>query len=67
METRRQEFRSSTSSVIDIINSARLGTKDYDFDSVKSVKIIKEGGHSIVFSINSKIDGKKYVAKRLKY
>ena len=43
------------------MNSARLGTSDYDFDSVK---IIKEG---VVFEITSKIDGKTYAAKRLEY
>jgi serine/threonine protein kinase len=60
----RKEIRSSTASIIEIINSARLGTKDYDFDSVQ---IIKEGKRSIVYSIKSKIDGKRYAAKRLDY
>jgi hypothetical protein len=45
-----------------MLNSARLGTEDYDFESLK---IIKEGGQAIVFEIKSKIDGKIYAAKRL--
>ena len=49
---------------LELINSARLGTSDYDFDSVK---IIKEGGQATVFQIKSKIDGKTYAAKRLQY
>jgi NIMA (never in mitosis gene a)-related kinase len=47
-----------------LLNSARLGTQDYDFGSIK---IIKEGGQAIVFEIKSKIDGRTYVAKRLQY
>lgn len=52
----------STASDIALLNSARLGTDDYDFDTVK---VIKEASQSIVFLIKSKIDGKTYVAKRL--
>ncbi len=52
----------STKSDIDILNSARLGTDDYDFDTLK---IIKEGGQAFVFEIKSRIDGKTYAAKRL--
>ena len=47
-----------------MIDSARLGTSDYDFDSVK---IIKEGEQAVVFEVKSKIDGKTYAAKRLQY
>jgi hypothetical protein len=50
----------STKSDIEIINSARLGTEDYDYDSIK---LIKEGGQAIVFEVKSKIDGKTYVGK----
>jgi hypothetical protein len=64
MEKRRQDIISSTASDIEIINSARLGTKYYDFDSVQ---MIKEGEKSTVYSIKSKIDGKRYAAKRLHY
>lgn len=64
IEKRRKEIISSTKNVIDIINSSRLGTKDYDFNSIKK---INKGDLSIVFSIKSKIDGKTYVLKRLKY
>ena len=38
---------------IQILESLRLGTKDYDF---KTVKVIKEGGQGIVFEIKSKVD-----------
>jgi hypothetical protein len=55
---------STDKSDLELINSARLGTSDYDFDSVK---IIKVGGQSTVFEIKSKIDGKTYAAKRLQY
>ena len=55
---------STDKSDLELINSARLGTSDYDFDSVK---IIKVGGQSTVFEIKSKIDGKIYIAKRLEY
>jgi hypothetical protein len=60
----REMIYSSTKSEIEILNSARLGTDDYDFDSAK---IIKEGGKALIFSIKSKIDGKTYVAKRLPF
>ena len=55
---------SSTKTDIEILNSARLGTFDYNFNSVK---IIKEGGQAIVFEVRSKIDGKIYAGKRLQY
>ena len=50
----------STKTDIEIINSARLGTEDYDFDSIK---LIKEGEQAIVFEVKSKIDGETYVGK----
>ena len=62
IEQRRKEILSSTLSDIELLNSARLGTDDYDYDSVE---LIKEGGQAVVFSIKSKIDGKTYVGKRL--
>lgn len=37
MEEMRQMIISGTKSDIEIINSARLGTDDYDFDSVKII------------------------------
>jgi serine/threonine protein kinase len=46
MERRRQEIISSTASNIEILNSARLGADDYDFNSVK---VLKHGGQSIIF------------------
>jgi hypothetical protein len=49
-------------SEIKILESLRLGTKDYDF---KSVKIIKKGGQGTVFEIKSNVDGKIYAGKRL--
>ncbi len=46
------------------MESARLGTQEYDFDSVDIIKI---GGQSTVFKVKSKIDGKTYAAKGLQY
>jgi serine/threonine protein kinase len=60
----RREILYSKKSDIELLNSARLGTDDYEFDSVE---IIKEGGQAVVFSVKSKIDGKIYAAKRLDY
>jgi hypothetical protein len=60
----RQDLLTKGKSDIDIINSVRLGTDDYDFDTVE---IIKEGGQAIVFEIKSKINGRIYAAKRLQY
>jgi hypothetical protein len=54
----------SSKSDIEIINSARPGNEDYDYDSIK---MIKEGGQAVVFEIKSKIDGKTYVGKQLQY
>jgi hypothetical protein len=64
IEKLRNDLMSSTKTDIEILNSARLGTVDYDFNSVK---IIKEGGQAIVFEVRSKIDGKIYAGKRLQY
>jgi hypothetical protein len=57
----RQDLK-STKTEIEILESARLGNNDYDYNSVK---IIKEGGQAVVFEIRSNIDGKTYAAKRL--
>ena len=46
------------------MDSARLGTHDYDFESEK---LIKEGGQASVYELKSKIDGKTYAAKCLQY
>jgi serine/threonine protein kinase len=64
VETLRQEILSSTKNDLEFINSARIGTDDYDFDTVK---VIKEGGQAVVLEIKSKIDGKTYAAKKLQY
>jgi serine/threonine protein kinase len=63
-QTSWEKTSASDKSDIEVLNSARLGTIDYDYDSVK---IIKEGGQAIVFEVKSKIDGKIYAAKRLQY
>ena len=52
----------STKTEIEILESLRLGTTDYDF---KSVKIMKKGGQGIIFEIKSNVDGKIYAGKRL--
>ena len=59
----RQDLKSDRTE-IEILNSVRLGTDDYDFESAE---IIKEGGQAIVLEIKSRIDGKTYAAKRLQY
>ena len=48
-------------SAINYLDSARLGTDDYDYESVK---IISTGGQAVVFEIKSKIDENIYAAKR---
>ena len=62
IDSLRQEILSSTKSDRELLDSARLGTTDYDYNSIK---VIKEGGQAIVFEVRSKIDGKIYAAKRL--
>ena len=62
IEQLRQELIKSSKTEIEILESLRLGTTDYDF---KSVKIIKIGGQGTVFEIKSNVDGKTYVGKRL--
>ena len=58
----KKEWITSGKTEIEILESLRLGTMDYDF---KSVKIIKTGGQGTVFEIKSNIDGKTYAGKRL--
>jgi len=58
----KRDWITSNKSEIEILESLRLGTTDYDF---KSVKIIKTGGQGTVFEIKSKVDGKTYAGKRL--
>jgi serine/threonine protein kinase len=47
---------------LELLNSARLMHNDY-----KILKMIGKGGQGEVFEVMSKIDGKTYAAKRLKY
>ena len=42
----------------------RVGSEDYD---LKSTKKLIDGGQATILEIQSKKDGKSYVAKRLKY
>ncbi len=42
----------------------RDGSEEYDFENAE---VIKEGGQAIVIKIKSKIDGKTYAGKKLKY
>ena len=59
IEKLRQDLK-STKTDIEIINSARQATEEYDYDSIK---MIKEGGQAVIFEVKSKIDGKTYVGK----
>ena len=52
----------SSKTEIEIINSARLATDDYDYSSIKW---FKDGGQAVIFEVKSKIDGKIYIGKRL--
>jgi septal ring factor EnvC (AmiA/AmiB activator) len=63
IEKLRQDLK-STKTDIEIINSARLATDDYDYNSIKK---IKDGGQAVIFEVKSKIDGKTYIGKRLQY
>ena len=54
----------SNKTEIEILESLRLGTEDYDFETVK---LIKKGGQGDVFEIKSKVDGKTYAGKRLQF
>jgi hypothetical protein len=54
----------SSKTDIEIINSARPGTEDYDFDNFKR---IGEGGQAVILEVKSKIDGKIYICKSLRY
>ena len=49
---------------LEILNSLRFGTADYDFDAV-SEENIRQFGQSYIFDIKSKVDGNTYVGKRL--
>jgi hypothetical protein len=50
-------------SEIEILNASRLGSADYDFETVKLIK----NWQSAIFEIKSNIDGKIYAGKRLQY
>lgn len=64
LQLTREEVVTSTKTEIEILKTLRIGTDDYDFENAT---IIKEGGQALVFELKSKIDGKTYAAKRLKY
>ncbi len=51
---------------LEILNSLRLGTADYDFDAISEDKI-RKFGQGFIFDIKSKVDGNTYVGKRLQY
>jgi hypothetical protein len=59
-----REDLNSTKTDIEIINSARMATDEYDYSSIKK---IKDGGQAVIFEVKSKIDGKTYIGKRLQY
>ncbi len=64
IENYRKELISSKKSEIEILNSIRLGTTDYDF---KNAKKINEGGFGLILEIKSNVDNKTYVAKILNF
>ncbi len=64
IENYRKELISTKKSEIEILNSIRLGTTDYDF---KNAKMINEGGFGLILEIKSNVDGKTYVAKILNF
>jgi hypothetical protein len=63
-EQAREEIITTTMSEIEILSALRDGTRDYDFENAT---ILKEGGQALVIELKSKIDGKTYAAKKLKY
>ena len=62
IEKLRNDWVTSDKKEIEILESLRLGTTDYDFETVN---ILKTGGQGVVFEIKSNIDGKIYAGKRL--
>lgn len=68
MERRKKEIISSKASAIEILKSARLGSLEYNFNSLKSIeKIIEINDYPSVFAIKSKINGKLYAGKYIQY
>jgi fused len=73
IEKVRQDILSSAITDLELLNSARLMSDDYETIKVigegaeEEEKIIGEGGQGKVFEVKSKIDGKTYAAKRLQY
>ena len=64
IEDLRKSWIASDKKEIEILESLRLGTEDYDF---KTAKKLTEGGQGVIFEIKSNVDGKKYIGKRLKF
>ncbi len=64
IDLRSKEILTSTLSDIELIDSARDGTNDYDFESKK---LLRKGGQAMVYELKSKIDGKTYAGKCLQY
>ena len=62
IEKLRADWISSDKKEIEILESLRLGTTDYNFETVN---VLKTGGQGVVFEIKSNIDGKTYAGKRL--
>ena len=64
IDQKKNDIFSSTKSDIELLDSPRLGTDDYDFESAI---LIKEGELGSLYDIKSKIDGKTYTAKIIHY
>ena len=60
----KEQIFNGEKTLIELIESLRLGSDDYDLESTKK---IKDGGQATILEIKSKKDGKSYAAKRLKY
>ena len=62
LQKMKEEIISGEKTLIELIESLRLGSDDYDLESTKK---IDDGGQATILEIQSKKDGKTYIAKRL--
>ena len=62
LQKMKEEIISGEKTLIELIESLRFGSDDYDLESTKK---IDDGGQATILEIQSKKDGKTYIAKRL--